>query len=63
MYVKQCDRCKIIIKEEYTDLRGSIWAKNGTWEKDIDLHLCPKCMANFEKWLKTENENGGLGNN
>ena len=64
MYVKQCDRCKIIIKGEYTDLRGTAWTKNGALVKDIDLHLCPKCMANFEKWLKMEDEkNGSMGNN
>jgi hypothetical protein len=63
MYVRQCDKCKIIIKGEYADLRGTIWTKNGTWAKDIDLHLCSKCMINFEKWLKMEDENGGMGNN
>ena len=63
MYVKQCDRCKIIIEGEYADSRRTIWTKNGTWAKDIDLHLCPKCMTKFEEWLKTEDENGSMGNN
>ena len=63
MYVKQCDRCKIIIEREYADLKGTIRRKNGTWAKDINLHLCLKCMINFEEWLKMEDENGGMGNN
>lgn len=62
MYLKQCDKCKAIIKGEYTDLKETTWTKNGAWIKSTELHLCPKCMANFEEWLKTEDKNGSLGN-
>lgn len=63
MFVRQCNKCKIIIEGKFCGLEGSVWGENDRFIKTIKIDLCPKCLDNFEKWIEEGNKNGGLGNN